>query len=157
MSLLSRLTSYFSPAVNRFEFAMRAGRSQSLSRNGYSTVFVKHLGPNRFNQQRRPASRIMTSENQPLFAGANVDLFCHSGLRQRWSGKWSRLGVGASGRGAPIRRQAKTASRRMSLLSKLFTARNATLHRRHGDGTTHYWLPLGHRFLPPSRPPAALP
>jgi hypothetical protein len=80
---------------------MRAGRLQSLSGHGYSAIFVKHLRPNRLNQQGPLASRIMTGENQPLFTGLDVNFFRHSGLRQGWSGKSSRLGVGASGRGAP--------------------------------------------------------
>jgi hypothetical protein len=77
---------------------MRAGRLQSLSGNGYSAVFVKHLGPHRLNQQRLLASRIMTSDNQPLFAGPNVNLFCHSasdkvGVASRPPRCW-RIGAG---------------------------------------------------------------
>jgi hypothetical protein len=57
------------------------GRSLAESqREWLHRRLVKHLGPNRFNQQCLLASRIMTSENQPLFAGPNVDLFCHSPL-----------------------------------------------------------------------------
>jgi hypothetical protein len=48
---------------------MRAGRLQSLSGHGYSAIFVKHLRPNRLNQQRPLASLITAGENQPLFAG----------------------------------------------------------------------------------------
>jgi hypothetical protein len=71
--------------------------------------------------------QIMTSENQPLFAGANVDLFCHSGLRQGWSGKSSsRLGVAASGGPRLSGDRQTAASRRISRLSKSLGLQIAT-------------------------------
>jgi hypothetical protein len=69
-------------------------------------------------QQRPLTSRITTSDNQPLFAGANVNLFCHSASDK--VGVTSRPASVLAHRGGarPSGDRQAAASRRISRLSK---------------------------------------